>query len=334
MSLIFDKRKRTKRPKGMKPFGDKDRNPPAAGEHKTIKYVELFGTIASGALAAGLSRKIIDYDIPDAHGAELYAVGVDPDWLAPNSNMLDTEIGYDGKLTGIKFLTNHNGRNTLPYGDRSNRQDIRLLDYPQRRGNLTPKFNDAMRLQIVVTMGAGGANLSDIHCRAKVLLYEEADCMATFGVPVSRIATVPGGVEQAMPQRLFADYKDAFVTGGAAQWEDAYTKALKEYEEVKLSHIGVLPDVNLRQVKLLDLRLKKEFPEWEPYFHCEPVYNALSMGDDDDHRPTTKLPSVVASHSYTNTTMTVKVKDAAVASTVYIQLLGTYRRLGTFGRMI
>ena len=328
MSMIFKNQKRTKRP------SNKGRNPPPnLGGRRSIKYVELYGTIAAGAVLAGRSAKIIDYDIPDAHGAELYALGVDPDYLAPNSNMLDTEIGFDDKLTGIKFLTNHLGRNSLPYGDRGNRQDIRLLDYPQRRGNLTPKFNDAMKLQIVVTMGAAGANLSAIHCRAKVLLYEQADCMATFGVPVSEIATVPGGVEQSIPHRLFADYVDGFVSAGAAQWEDAYTKALKEYEQVQLSHIGVLPDVNLRQVKLFDLRLKKEFPEWEPYFHCEPVYNALSWGDDDDYRGITKLPSVIARHAYTNTTMTIKVKDAAVASTFYAQLLGTYRRVGSLGRM-
>ncbi|MBA7491246.1 hypothetical protein ES702_01791 [subsurface metagenome] len=195
-----------------------------------------------------------------------------------------------------------------------------------RRGNLTPKFNDAMNIQIRITMGAVGANLSIIRCRAKILLYEEADCLRVFGVPIKQIATLPGGVEQSAPQTLFADYVNAFGTGGLAQWDDAYTKSVKEYEEIKLSHLGVLPDANLRQVRLYDLRTKKEFPEYEPYWHTEPAYNALSFGDDNDTRGIQKLPSVVGEHVYTNTTMTIKVKDAAVASTFYAQLLGTYRR--------
>lgn len=296
--------------------------------HRSIKYVELYGTVTSGALAASLSTNIINYDIPDGHGAELYAIGIMPDFTAPSTSyLLDTEIGYDGKLTGIKFLTNHLGRNALPYGDRGQRQDIKLLDYPMRKGNLTPKYTDAQNIQIRLTMGSGGANASVMRARAKVLLYEEADCMSVFGVPISEIDSLPGGVEQALPHRLFADYYSAFVSAGAAQWEDAYTKAVKEYERVQLSHLGVLPDTNLSQVKLYDNRLKAEFPEYDPYWTCTSGFNALPFGDDDDYRGPQRLPSVVASHVYTNTTIKVQVKDLAVASTVYIQLLGTYRRV-------
>lgn len=329
MSFGFKKsRSSFKKTREKTPTPPPGRGSPRSPAHRTVKYVELYGTVALGALGASLSTNIINYNIPDGHGAELYALGIEPDVDAvPASNMLDTEIGYDGKLTGIKFLTNHLGRNSLPYGTRGNRQGIRLLDYPMRRGNLTPKFTDAMNLQIRVTMGAGGANLSIIRCRAKVFLYEEADCQRVFGVPLSQIATIPGGVQQSMPHTLFAEYVNGFGSAGAAQWENAYTKALKEYEEVKLDHLGVLPDANLSQVKLFDLRLKKEYPEFDPYWTCTAGWNALAFGDDDDYQPIAKLPSVVTEHAYTNTTMTVKVKDLAVASTVYMQLLGSYRRL-------
>lgn len=304
----------------------KEKETPAYG-HRTVKYIELYGTVA--ALGAGLSSYIINYDIPDGHGAELFALGIEPDF-APGppavSNLLETEIFFDNKGTGIRFLTNHLGLNALPYGDRGSRQDIRLLDYPMRRGNLTPKFSDAMALQVRITARAAGAIVSTVRARAKVLLYEDADAVGYFGVPQSQMPTIPGGVQQAIPNVLFADYVNAFVSAGKAQWEDAYTKALKEYEQVQLTHLGVLPDANSDEAKVFDLREKWEAPEYEPYWKILTGFNALPFGDDDDYRETQKLPSVVAAHVYTNTTMKVQVKDLAVASTISAQLLGSYRR--------
>jgi len=297
--------------------------PPSRG---TVKYVELYGTVAGG-LGAGLSSNIIDYQVPDGHCAELFAVGVQPDFLAGASNLLDTEIANDAKRSGVKFLTNHLGKNALPYGDRLSKQPIRMLDFPMRPGNLTPKFNEGMKLQVVITAGAA-PTVGTVRARAKILLYEPVDVATIFGCLISNFATLPGGVSQALPQILFTDYANAVTTTTLAKWFDAYTKAVKDYEQVVLSHIGVLPDGRSDALKLYDHRQKWEAPEYEPYFKILDVVNALPFGDDDDYQPTQKLPSPVSEHVYTNTDMKVQIRDdGAVASTASIMLYGTYRRL-------
>ena len=297
--------------------------------HRSVKYVELFGTLASGALGAGLSDHIIEYEVPDGHCAELYALGVQPDYVEgppEASNLKEIEIFYDNKGTGIKFLCNHLGKNALPYGDPSSVQPLRLLDYPMRRGNLTVKYNEGMLIQIQAT--AKGALQSDMYARAKILLYEPADVAAIYGATISNFATLPGGVSQSLPKMIFADYVEDFTTTKRAAWEDAYSKAVKDYEQIQLTHVGVVPHANADALKLYDHRLKWEAPEYEPYWKITEGINALPFGDDAEYQPTAKLPSVVANHVYTNTTMKVQVRDdGAAAATISLQLLGIYRRL-------
>jgi len=309
-------------------------SPPRSTGNRTVKYVELWGTIATGALGAGLSSKIIDYTIPDGHAAELFAVGVMPDFLAPaTSRMLDTEIGYDNKLTGIKFRTNHMGENALPYGDRLSKQPIRLLDYPLRRGNLTVKYNEGTRIQIVATMDTTGANASAIYARAKIYLLEPSDTSRYFGTDISNLATIPGGVSQALPTQLFAEYaRLAAATLADGKWNDLYSRSVKDYEEILLTHLGIEGGtiINADEARLFDLRNKKEFPEFEPYWKINGAYNSMVFGDDNDEQPTYKLPSVVNDHVFTNTTMSVKITDNLAVIPInglVVQLLGKYRRV-------
>ena len=311
--------RRERRKHGGKPPKKPPSPPPRS---RSIKYVELFGTLSS--LGAGLSSNIIDYKVPDGHCAELFALGIQPDYdpTGPTSNLLDTEIAHDAKGTGIRFLTNHIGKNALPYGDRASLQPMRLLDYPMRRGNLTSKFNEGMKLQLKVTAGASDI-AKTVNARAKVLLYEEADAMAVYGVSISALATIPGGVSQALPRTLFADYALNYVTTARSKWEDAYSLTVKDYEQVILSHIGVCPHMNADALKLYDHRQKWEAPEYEPYWKIGDIINALTFGDDEDNQPTQKLPSMVADHVYTNTDLKVKVRDDGVAAaTVSLQCWG------------
>jgi hypothetical protein len=296
----------------------------------SVKFVEKVGSIAS--LAANLSNKIIDYTIPDGYAAELLAVGIMPDWHVATgaSRLLDTEIGYDDKLTGIKFLTNHAGMNALPYGDRLSKQPLLALGTPMLNGSLTPKFNEGMKLQVVVT--AGDTAVADtVRARAQILLYEESDCMSVFGVGLSKLATIIGGVEQSAPNRLFADYALlASATAGKGQWEDLYTKSIKDYEQVQISNMGIKPHSNSLDLKLYDLRAKKEFPEYDPYWTVAETYNSIPFGDDDDYQPIQRLPDIIAAYTYTNTDFSVKVKDnnaVIPASGMGVQLLGQYKRL-------
>jgi hypothetical protein len=295
---------------------------------RSVKYVELYGSIASGGLGAGLSGKVIEYKVPDGHCAELFAIGVQPDI---SSNYTTSNLGYitiarDGKDVGLKFLCNHLGKNILPYGDAESLQPIRLLDYPMRRGNLTIKFNEGQVIQIVAN--AKGTLQSAMNARAKILLYEPADAAMYYGATVSNFASLPGGVEQSMPVMLFADFVEDYATTVRSRWEDAYSKSVKDYEQITLEYIGVVPHANADALKIYDYRIKWEAPEYEPYFKITSGINSLPFGDDAEYQPTQKLPSVIAEHVFTNTDMKIQVRDSgAGAATVSIQLLGKYRKV-------
>jgi hypothetical protein len=295
--------------------------------HRTVKYVELFGSMASGSLGAGLSGKVIDWKVPDGHCAELYAIGVQPDLggSPPTSNLKETAIGYDEKLTDLRFLTNHMGKNFLPYGDPSSKQPIRLLDFPMTRGNLTTKYDEGMKVQVWFT--GKGALQSEAKCRVRVLLYEAQDVAAYYGARIDNFSTLPGGVKQERPILLYTTYVEDYTTAGRGQWEDAISVDVKDFEQIQLTHIGVVSDANANALKIYDHRLKWEAPEYEPYFVITSGYNSLPFGDDDEFQPTQKLPSVIAHHLFTNTTMKVQVRDKLASSKVTIHLLGVYRRV-------
>jgi len=327
MSLLL-KRRRT--PPGTIEKPEEMLQLPKSQVMGSIKFVEKVGSLA--ALAANLSSRIIDYTIPDGYAAELLSMGIMPDWnvAAGASRLLDTEIGYDNKLTGIRFLTNHAGMNSLPYGDRLSKQPMLPLGTPMKKGSLTSKFNEGMKIQTVVT--AGDTAIEDtVRARIHLLLYEPADCMSVFGVGISKLATVVGGVEQSTPERLFADYELLeSATAGKGQWENAYSKSIKDYEQIQLSHVGVKPHANGLNLKLYDLRAKREFPEYDPYYTVAEAYNSLPFGDDDDFMPIQRLPDIIAGYIYTNTDFSVKVRDdnaVIPAEGMATQLLGHYRRV-------
>jgi|GEM_PF-3032637 len=329
MSLLLKRARRT--PPGTIEKTEEMIQLPKSQVMGSIKFVEVVGVIAAATgLAASLSNKIIDYTIPDGYAAELLSIGIMPDWDGAASRLLDTEIGYDDKLTGLKFLTNHAGMNSLPYGDRLSKQPMLQLGTPMKNGSLTPKFNEGMKMQVVVTAGDEAVD-EDVRARMQLLLYEPADCMSVFGVGISKLATIVGGVEQSSPERLFADYELLeSATAGRGQWENAYSKSIKDYEQIQLSHIGVKPDVHSLNLKLYDLRAKREFPEYEPYFTIAETYNSLPFGDDDDYMPIQRLPDIIAGYTYTNTDFNVKVRDDNTAIDIgdmAVQLLGHYRRI-------
>lgn len=330
MSLLLRK-KRTVKKDGIR----RDEGKAALGYGgRTVKYWELYGTLA--ALGAGLSKNIIAETVPDGHCAELYALGakfsLGMGYLA--KNVLDLEIGYDGgKKTGIRFgISNYTFGGVpgvLPWGDLRN--PPLLLDYPMRKGNLTVKFNEGQDMELILTADSV-AIAADVYARAKVLLYEPADVAALYGVGISKFATLPGGVSQAMPQRLFADYAYSPVTGGDEKWTELYSKKVQDYEQITLSHVGLasMAATHLEALRLYDYRTKKEFPEYEPYSKINCYYNTLPIGGDVSDVPIQKLPSVIANYAWRNTTLYVYFKDDGTAVAAYdggLQLLGKYRRV-------
>lgn len=298
--------------------------------HKSVKYVELYDNI--NAIAANLTSNLLTYTVPDGHCAELYALGVMPDFdpLLVESNLLDVTIATNNKDHGLNFLCNHMGMNSLPYGDRISKQPIRMLDFPMRRGNLTPKFNEGVEIEIKGTATATAVD-DTIRVRAKILLYEAADVAAIYGSSLSKFATLPGGIDQFQPQRLFAEYvRLAAATGGDNRWVDLYSLSVKDYEHITLSHIGIIPHANADSLKIYDHRLKWEAPEYEPYYKVNEDFNALPFGDDDDEQPTQKLPSIVAGHVFTNTTLKLQTRDNGAIvpiNGIAAQLFGKYRRV-------
>ena len=327
MSLLLKRTRRT--PPGTIEAPEEMIQLPASLVMGTVKFVEIVGSLA--ALAASLSNKIINYTIPDGYAAELLSIGIMPDWNvgAGASRILDTEIGYDDKLTGIKFLTNHAGMNALPYGDRLSKQPMLPLGIPMKSGSLTSKYNSGQKIQVVIT--AGTVAIADtVRARIHLLLYEPSDCQSVFGVGISKLATVVGGVEHE-DERLFADYELLeSATAGKGQWENAYSKSIQDYEQIQISHVGVKPHANGLNLKLYDLRAKKEFPEYDPYYTIAESYNSLPFGDDDDYMPIQRLPDIIAGYTYSNTDFSVKVRDdnaVIPAKGMAVQLLGHYRRI-------
>lgn len=330
MSTMAFFKRRGRTPPGTIMRGEEQISLPKSLVMGSVKLVEVVGSVAS--LAANLSSKIINYKLPDGYAGELIALGIMPDWNvgAGASRLLDTEIGYEDKLTGIKFLTNHAGMNILPYGDRLSKQPMLQLGTPMTAGSLTSKFNEGMKIQAVIT--AGGTAVADtVRARAHILLYDEADCMKVFGVGLSKLATIVGGVEQSTPERLFADYALlATATAGKGQWEDLYAKTVKDYEQIQVSHVGIKPHANVLNAKLYDLREKKEFPEYDPYYTIAESYNSLPFGDDDDYQPTQRLPDIIAAYQYTNTDFSIKIRDNNAVVPIggmAVQLFGHYKRV-------
>lgn len=303
------------------------------GGRRSVKYVEIYGEIlAATGIAANLTSDLIEYVVPDGHCAELYALGVMPDYDRglDESNLLDIILAHNDKDFGFKFLCNHMGMNSLPYGNQFSKNPMRLLDFPMRRGNLTLKFNEGVEIEVKATAGAAAVD-DDVRARARILLYEEADVAAIYGKTISDFATLPGGHDQSLPHRLFADYKRlAVATLGKSKWTDLYSLAVKDYEQILLSHVGIYPHEYADALKLYDHRLKWEAPEYEPYFHINESYNAMPFGDDDEEQPTFKLPSIVAKHMFTNTTLKVQIRDNGTIIPINglaVQLLGTYRKV-------
>ena len=329
MSLIFRKKRVTKKGGIRKEEGK------ATTRYggNTVKYWELFGTVSS--LGIGLSTNIIDETVPNGHCAELYAMGAELSALGTGARKsLDLEIAHDGgKRSGIRFAASNYAFSgypgVLPWGDNLN--PPLLLDYPMRKGNLTVKFNEGQDIELILTADTAAID-GAVYAKLKVLLYEPADVAALYGAGISNFATLPGGVSQALPHRVFADYAVNPISAGDEKWTELYSKKVQDYEEIMLSHIGFYPVLNthFESLRLYDYRTKKEFPEYEPYWKINRDYNMLPIGGDLTAVPTQKLPSMIADYVWNNTTLYVYFRDDGTAVAVGdggIQLLGTYRRM-------
>jgi len=296
----------------------------------TVKYVELYGEVSS--IGANAEATIINWTVPDGHCAELFAVGVIPDYDPDTgaSNLDGVYIKADGKaIPHSNFSANHNGKNFLPFGDRACRRPLFIFDRPLVPRNLTYKFNEGDKIQIVGKAGSTAVS-KPVRVRASVFLLEPEDVRRIYGVDINKFATLPGGHQQEKPILLFAEYYDNPKTSGKSKFEALAEIPIKTYEQVQLRMIGVAPHDNADALKLVDHRTKKEFPEYEPYWKINSLYNMLPFGDDEDFQGAVELPAPVKEYIWTNTTLKIMIRDNGTAipeAGVRVQLIGMYKQV-------
>jgi len=298
------------------------------------KFVPLYGEVDS--IPANGAKPIIEYKVPTGYVAELFAIGVIPDYdPSTGASNLDgiyvahaTEKGSVGSaFVHSNLSANHNGRNAVPYGDRASKQPIFVIDRPLTAGNLTYKFAQGRVIQIVGKAGASATG--KVRARAFIYLLDESDVRAIYGVGLNEFASLAGGHNQEKPVLPYYEYFDNKATAGTGSWEKLAQIKIEDYEEVQLFQIGVAPHDNALQLRLYDDRENKYFPDRDPYyFRITPEENMLPFGDDDDYQGRLPLPDDIVSHVWTHTSLDIEIKDnnAVVPDGgVRVQLIGVYR---------
>jgi len=294
----------------------------------TVKYVELFGTVSS--IPANSEVRIVRFEVPAGHCAELFAIGVIPDFnpSTNTSNLDGVFVAVNGrKFPHANFSANGVSRNAVPYGHASSKQPIFRIDRPLTPGNLTYKFNEKETVEIWGRAGDSAVSLP-VYVRALLFLLEEEDVRTIYGKSVTNFATLPGGHQQENPVLLFAEYFDNVATSGKGRFESVAEIDLAPWEQLQLRKLGVYPHDNADSLKLVDYRTKKEFPEYEPYWKVNASYNVLPFGDANDFQPAPELPDVIKLYTWTNTKLMIQVRDtgtAIPAKGMRFQLIGVYR---------
>ena len=298
------------------------------------KFVPLYGEVSS--ISANSSSPIIQYKVPSGYVAELFAVGVIPDYDPSTgaSNLDGIYIAVASEVGGVgsafphsNISANHNGRNAAPYGDRASKQPILVIDNPLTPDNLTYKFATGRVIQIVGK--AGSSATGKVRARAFVYLLDENDVREYYGVSMDEFASLSGGHNQEKPILPYFEYYDNSATAGTGNWEKLASIEVAAYEEIQLFQIGVAPHDNALQLRLYDDRKNKYFPDRDPYyFRITPTENMLPFGDDDDYQPRLPLPDDIISHVWNETNLDIEIKDnnAVIPDAgVRVQLVGVYR---------
>ena len=184
------------------------------------------------------------------------------------------------------------------------------------------------KIRIIAKAGASAVSKT-VRARASIYLLEEEDVRRIYGKSITDFATLPGGHQQEKPTLLFAEYFDNAASSGKGKFEALAEFEVKAYEQVNLKMIGVKPHAYADALKLVDNRTKKEFPEYEPYWKINELYNMLPFGDDEDYQGAVELPEVVKRYTWTNTTMKFMIRDngnVIPAGGIRIQVIGLYKR--------
>jgi hypothetical protein len=302
---------------------------------RVAKFVPLYGEVDS--IPANSQVPIIEYKVPTGYVAELFAIGVIPDYdPATGASYLDgvsvahaTDVGagVGSVFPHSNISANHNGKNAAPYGDRASKQPILVIDRPLTPNNLTYKFASGRVIQIVGK--AGSTATGKVRARAFIYLLDASEVVSRFGAGLNEFASLPGGHNQERPVLPYFEYYDNKATAGTGSWEKLAQIKVEDYEEIQLTQIGVAPHDNAYQLRLYDDRENKYFPDRDPYyFRITPEENMLPFGDDDDYQPRLPLPEDITTHVWTHTSLDLEIKDKNAVipdAGVRVQLVGIYR---------
>ena len=294
------------------------------------KLVELYAEHDTG-IPDGGTDVILSWKVPTGHVAELIGVGIKPDWDGTNSYLDTVQIAAGTEESRVGRIFEHSvfsanyNKNILSYGDETVYQPLFKFDNYGNPNSLTYKFSEGKYIQLVGT--AEGGTTGTIKARALVVLYEEDEVPAIFGVDAKHFANLPGGHDQDNPILLYAEVFDNEATSGKNKWEDLAAIDLGSYEYLNLRKIGVIPHANADALKIYDNRTKEEIPDREPYWKITEGANMLPFGRDKDVIPIRELPEFIKTKTFNQTTLYIQIRDNGTsipAGGVRVQVLGVY----------
>ena len=304
-----------------------------------MKIIPVYGEIDS--IGANQSAVIAEFQVPNGHVAELFEIGVIPDY-DPSTGVSNLDGIYfahsseAGKLGSAfehsNISANYNGKNAAPYGDKACKQPPLLIDNPATPGNLTYKEAGGKVLQVVGR--AGSSATGKVRVRARVAVYKNDEVPTYFGVDSSQFTSLPGGPDQTNPMLPYFEYFDnANATEGASKWEDIKVISVQDYEEITIARMGVAPSDNCEWLRIYDERESKYFPSLMDYpYRVTPTENIFPFGGCDSYQPTQSVPADLASHVFTNTNLHIQLQDngnVVPADGIRVQLFGVYVKSGS-----
>jgi len=299
-----------------------------------MKYVPVYGEVDS--IPANNTSIIAEFEVPAGKYAEVYAVGVIPDYdPTTGDSYLDyvsfahsSVKGQVGSIIPKCRISANYYRNAAPYGNGASKQPELIIDLPGvgPQNSLTYKFAPGDIIQLV------GKSLSSdtgkVRARFDVILYD-SDEINTFGVTSpDEWINLPGGYAQKNLIRLFDFYVNSSSTSGTGKWETFASVSVQDYEYIYIQSLGFKPHDNSKYFRIFDQSSNKYFPQLtnNPFIVTK-TENILPFGSDKDYQPRPPAPPDLESHVFNNTSIDFEIQDngnSIPAGEICLQVVGIY----------
>jgi len=297
-----------------------------------VKYIPVHAEVDS---IDSSNPMILSYRVPDGYYAELYAVGVIPDYDPTTgvSNLQGIQIAHSntegeiGTIFPYSRISANYGRNVAVYGAPGDKQLPFVIDAPGVPGNLTYKYSPGKYINIV---GIVSGTTGKIRAKICVVLYTAEEIEQIFGVPANEFITLPGGISQSNTVLKLFHFVDLAATDGSGRFNDVYDWSIPSTDVISLEQIRVSPVDHAKMMQLYDDRTSEYFPKIsEKPWYIDPETNDLPFGDANEYQPARAVPPDLAAVSFNQTTLHVKVADDGTpAEGIRVQFVGTYVMTG------